>query len=72
LALLLGADLVGARQRSFEGRFDLWSASNLAADVTDDAAEPDAQQTQLAMVALELVGVGIAASHHRGVLATRR
>jgi hypothetical protein len=46
LAPLLGADLVGARQRSFEGRFDLWSAGNLAADVTDDAAEPDAQQTK--------------------------
>jgi hypothetical protein len=68
LALLLGADLVGARQRPFEGRFELWLAGDLAADVTDDAAEPDAQQTQLAMVALELLGVGIAASHHRGVL----
>jgi hypothetical protein len=37
---------------------------NLAADVADDAAEPAAQQAQLAMVALELLGMGIAGSHH--------
>jgi len=39
-------------------RVSISSRPAIAADVTDDAAEPGAQQTQLAMVALELLGVG--------------
>jgi hypothetical protein len=39
-----------------------------AADVADEAAEPRAQQAQLPMVTLELLGMSIARSHHRRVL----
>src|SRR5581483_8246655 len=41
---------------------------NLAADVADEAAEPRAQQAQLPMVTLELLGMSIARSHHRRML----
>jgi hypothetical protein len=64
LALLLRSDLRSARQRRFEGRLEFGTSFNLAADVADDPAEPAAQQAQLAMVALELLGMGIAGSHH--------
>ena len=40
---------------------------DLAADVADEAAEPRAQQAQLPMVTLELLGMSIARSHHRRV-----
>ena len=60
LALLLRVDLVGAHERPFQRRFDLWPAGDLASDVADDAAELGAQQAQLPMVAFELLGVGIA------------
>ena len=43
-------------------------AGDLAADVADDPTEPGAQDAQLAMVALELLGVGVAPRHHRGAL----
>src|SRR5271169_3394783 len=36
--------------------------------IADQAAEPRAQEPQLAMMALELLGVGIAPRHHRRVL----
>ena len=68
LALLLGADLVGACQRPFERRLDVGLAGDLAADVADDAAEPRAQDAQFSAMALELLGMGIAPGHHRGVL----
>ena len=68
LALLLRADLVGAREGPFERRFDVCPAGDLASDVANDAAEPGAQQAQLPMVAFELLGVGIAPRHHRGAL----
>ena len=64
LALLLRSDLRSARERRFEGRLEFGTSFDLAADVADDPAEPAAQQAQLAMVALELLGMGIAGSHH--------
>lgn len=56
LALLLRADLAGASERGFERR-DVHLVSNLAADVSDDAAEPRAQNAQFATVAVELFGM---------------
>jgi hypothetical protein len=66
LALLLSADLAGARQRGCECGLKLCLACDLAADVADQPAEPGAQPAQLAMVAVELLG--LAPGHHRGVL----
>ena len=43
LALLLRADLGGARERPFECLLQGRLAGDLAADVADDAAEPRAQ-----------------------------
>ena len=65
LALLLRADLRGARERLLEGGLERALAFDLAADVADDATEPCAQQPQLPPMALELLGVGIASRHHR-------
>ena len=65
LALLLGADLVGTRERGFERRRDVLLAGDLAADVADQPAEPGAQDAQLPTMAVELFGVGIAPRHHR-------
>src|SRR6516165_2352504 len=48
-----------------ERRLKLWLASDLAADVADEAAAPRAQQAQLPTMALELFGVGVTAGHHR-------
>ncbi len=64
MAMLLRSDLRSARERGFEGCLEVSLACDLAVDVADDPAEPAAQQAQLAMVALELLGVGIAGSHH--------
>ena len=57
LALLLRSDLRSARDRHFEDRLELGPSGDFAADVADDPTEPAAQQ---AMVALELLGMGIA------------
>jgi hypothetical protein len=54
LALPLGADLGGSRERVVEGVFD-GQASDLAADIADRAAQPGAQEAQLAVVAVELL-----------------
>jgi hypothetical protein len=54
----------GARPDALE----LGPSGDLTADVADDPTEPAAQQAQLAMVALELLGMGIARSHHRRAL----
>ena len=51
-----------------ETRLELGLAGDLAADVADEAAEPRAQEAQCAMVALELLGMGIASRHHRRAL----
>jgi hypothetical protein len=72
LALLLRANLLGARERPFERGLQLGLVGDLAADVADEAAEPRAQQTQLPMVTLELLGMSIARSHHRRVLGDAR
>jgi hypothetical protein len=40
LALLLGADLGGARKRLLERSLELRLACDLAADVADEAAKP--------------------------------
>jgi hypothetical protein len=68
LALPLRSDLRSARDRRFEDRLELGPSGDLTADVADDPTEPAAQQAQLAMVALELLGMGIARSHHRRAL----
>lgn len=65
LALLLGADLHGARERLLERSLKLWPTCDLAADVADQATEPRPQQAQLPPMALELLGMGIASGHHR-------
>ncbi len=65
LALLLGPDLGGARQRQGKCRLDVVMAGDLAADVTDQPSKPAAQDAQLPAVAIELLGVGIAPCHHR-------
>ena len=65
LALLLGADLAGARERGFERGLDVLPAGDLTANVPDQSAEPGAQDAQLPSVAVELFGVGIAPRHHR-------
>jgi hypothetical protein len=54
LVLLLRADLRGARKRLLECCLKLVLACNLAADVADEAAEPDSQAAQLPPMALEL------------------
>ena len=43
-------------------------AGDLAADVTDQPAKPCAQDGQLATVAVELLGMGVASRHHRRAL----
>ncbi len=65
LALLLGADLGGARQRQGERHLDVGVAGDLAADVTDRPAQTRAQDAQFSPVAVELLGVGVASRHHR-------
>ena len=65
LALLLGSDLTGARQRQGKRRLDILLAGDLAADVTDQPAKPGAQDAQFPTVAVELLGVGVAPRHHR-------
>jgi hypothetical protein len=65
LALLLGSDLGGARQREGKRRLDVRVAFDLAADVTDQPAQTRAQDAQFSTVAVELFGVGVAPRHHR-------
>src|SRR6516165_3472453 len=47
LALLLGADLIGARQWPGERFLELLVACDFAPDVAHDPAQPDAQNPQL-------------------------
>src|SRR5215475_6427650 len=68
LALLLGADLIGARERPLEHGLKISLAADVAANVTDDPAKPGAQQAQLPAVTVELLGMGIAPRHHRRAL----
>jgi hypothetical protein len=71
LALLLGADLAGARERGFERHLDVLLAGEIAADVADRPAEPGAQDAQLPTMAVELFGVGIAPTIIAACLAMR-
>ena len=64
LALLLRADLRGAAEWEGERLFQCWLALDFAADVADDPAEPALEDTQLPLMSLELLGMGIAARHH--------
>ena len=68
LALLLRADLIGAREWPLEHGLKISLAADLAADVTDDPAKPGAQQAQLPALTVELLGMGIAPRQHRGTL----
>ena len=68
LALALRADLGGPRERALEGRLDGLVAGDLAADVADQPTQPGAQEAHFSMVAVELLGVGIAPRHHRRLL----
>src|ERR1041385_2383813 len=53
LALLLRADLIGARERPLEHRLKISLAADVAANVTDNA-KPGAQQAQLPAMTVEL------------------
>jgi hypothetical protein len=44
LTLLLGTDLVGARERPFKQRLEVGLAGDLTADVADDPPGPNAQE----------------------------
>jgi hypothetical protein len=66
--LALRADLAGARQGDFEGRFTLAVAFDLASDIANDPAEPGAPQLQLLAIAVELLGVSASSRHHRCML----
>ena len=68
LALLLRADLAGAGERPSKCLLQCRLADDFAAYVADDAAEPRAQDAQLPAMAVELLGVGVAARHHGCVL----
>src|SRR5512133_582629 len=68
LALLLRPDLVGARERPFKQPLEVSLACDLPADVADDPTEPNAQEAQLAVMPVELLGVCVAPRHHRGPL----
>ena len=59
LALLLEADLRGAPQRAGEDATSVGRSPGKPSSKSDYAAEPAAQQAQLPMVALELLGVAI-------------
>ena len=59
-------------QREIEQRakavFERWVTGDFPTDVTDDAAEPRAQELELSPSALELVGMGVAPHHDGGTL----
>lgn len=66
LALLLRADLRSPAKRAGECLLEHGLAFDLAADVADDPAQPAAQDAQLPLMPLELLGMSVAAHHHRG------
>jgi hypothetical protein len=68
LALALGSDLGGPRERALEGRLDGLAASDLAPDIADQPARASAQEAHFPMMAVELLGVGITPRHHRRLL----
>src|SRR5213079_1832040 len=66
--MLLRADLIGTRERGVECSLEPVVAWELAPNVANDPAEPDAQNPQLSMMAVELFCMRIAPCHHRGAL----
>jgi hypothetical protein len=72
LALLLRADLRGLAKREGECLLQYRLALAPAADLADDPAEPAAQNAQLPLMPLELLGMSVAARHHRGGLGHTR
>ncbi len=65
LAVILVPDPDGEAEERREPGFELGLAIGLAVDVTDEAAEPGAQELQFAAGALELMRVGVASDHDR-------
>ena len=70
LALLLGTDLIGARERPGVHRLQVRVASDLAPDVANNAPKADAQNAQFSTVAVELFGMGIASRAARLAMRT--
>jgi len=68
LALLLAADLPGSAERDGEDRLERLVSLGLAPDIADHAAQTNAQELELAIVTLELLGVSVASGHDRGPL----
>ena len=68
LALLLSAELIGARERERKGLTQLGVVLGLAPDVAAQPPQAGAQEAELAVVALELFGVGVAPGHQCGTL----
>jgi hypothetical protein len=68
LTLFLMANPQREIERRAKAIFERCAASNLAANVPDHAAEPGAQELELAPGALELVGMRVASHHHGGAL----
>ena len=61
--MILNADLGCEIEQRVEARPKVRTAGNLAADIADHPAEPDAQELQLAPHALELMRMGVAPDH---------
>lgn len=59
------ADLRGPAKREGEGVLEHGLTFDLAADIADDPGQPAAQNAQLLLMPLELLGVGVASRHHR-------
>ncbi len=57
--MLLAADLRGLGQRHGEGLLQFLVTLDLAPDVADDPAQAGAQELDLLVHALELLGVGV-------------
>lgn len=64
LALLLRADLRSPAEREGERVLERSLTFDFAADIADDPAQPAAQNAQLPVMPLELLGMGVAPRHH--------
>ncbi len=65
LALLLAAYLRGAANRDSEDLLQRSVSFDHAPDIADDPAQAGAQEFDLPVHALELLGVGVTPGHHR-------
>ena len=70
--MALDAYSMGQGEKIGEAFLEPHVAGDLAADITDYPAQPDAQEFEFAPGSPELVGMGIAADHDRGALCHRR